>query len=59
MSASRQLQNPRRFSVTLETDEHAELLRIAQQTQRSLDWTARQAIREFLDRHREATAEGG
>ena len=43
-----------RLSVSLETGDHVELLRLAEQHRLSISWMVRKAIAEFVDRYRDS-----
>jgi len=46
-----------RLSVNLSPEEHRELAALAEKTRISMAWLGRQAIAEFLERHRSGTTQ--
>jgi len=53
MPSTRSIENsPERLTISLGATERAELDRLAAESERSLAWIGRQAIREYLSRNR-------
>lgn len=53
MPARKTTSNPERLTVTLDATERQGLERLSRQTDRSLAWHVREALREYLARTRE------
>lgn len=53
MPARKMTSNPERLTVTFEATEREELERLSRQTDRSLAWHMREALRLYLARSRE------
>jgi Ribbon-helix-helix protein, copG family len=49
--------SPDRLTVTLDADDRAELDRLSAESDRSLAWIVREAIRQYLSRARDAARE--
>lgn len=58
MPARKMTSNPERLTVTLDAAERQELERLSRQTDRSLAWHVREALRQYLARTREQSDKG-
>lgn len=58
MPARKTTSNPERLTVTLDATEREELERLSRQTDRSLAWHVREALREYLTRARDEPENG-
>lgn len=58
MPARKMTSNPERLTVTLDATEREELERLSRQTDRSLAWHVREALRQYLARTREQSEKG-
>ena len=58
MPARKVTNSPGRLTITLDAADRAELEKLSQETDRSLAWFVREAIREFLSRARDGVSKG-
>ena len=59
MPARKVTNSPDRLSITLDAADRAKLERLSKETDRSLAWVVREAIREYLSRARDGASKGG
>lgn len=59
MPARKVTNSANRLTITLDVADRAELEKLSRETDRSLAWIVREAIRQYLSRAPEAASKGG